>query len=151
MGKRKEAELLDADKQRDAMLSGIKDKAAIQLYDEAMAQLEQRDQATFAAALQLRDAVQWTVTINEIQSALSSALRSYDPEEKRIAQLIKHKQAAEDARRRILDGLLLTPQKPRGRPPKGEKTAEDDTPEDDGWDDFGKTASDGGFEDDDGS
>lgn len=133
------------------MLSGVKDKSAIQLYDEAMAELETRGQATFAAALQLRDAVQWTVTINEIQLAISASLRAFDPDDKKTAALIKTKQAAEDARRRILDGLLLTPQRPRGRPPKVQSAPEDEPPEDDGWDDFGKTASAGGFEGDDDS
>lgn len=139
MGARKDAVLMDGNEQRTAMLSGIKDKTAVQLYDEAMAQLETRGQATFTAALQLRDAAQWTVTINDMQQALSSALRSFDPDDKKISLLIKYKQAAEDARRRILDGLLLTPQKQRGRPPKAERPAQEELPEDDGWDDFGKS------------
>jgi hypothetical protein len=91
------------------------------------------------------------VTINDMQQALTSALRSFDPDDKKISLLIKYKQAAEDARRRILDGLLLTPQKQRGRPPKAERPAQEDLPEDDGWDDFGKSVSADGFESDDGS
>ena len=138
MGARKDAVLMDGNEQRTAMLSGIKDKTAVQLYDEAMAQLETRGQATFTAALQLRDAAQWTVTINDMQQALTSALRSFDPDDKKISLLIKYKQAAEDARRRI-------------RPPKAERPAQEDLPEDDGWDDFGKSVSADGFESDDGS
>lgn len=152
MPKRKDAELMDGAKRREVLLLGISDRTAVQLYDEAMAQLAERDQATYASAILLRDAAQWTVTINEIQDALHKAVRCSEPDEKRIAALIKNKERAEDARRRILDGLLLTPQRPRGRPP-GQRTAgaAEDEPEDDGWDDFGKTASAGGFEDDDGS
>ena len=140
MPKRKAAELLDGARRREVLLCGISDRAAVQLYDEGMAQLEEQGQATYAAAVQMSDAAQWTVTINAIQDALTRAVRMSDRGERRIAQLIRHKQAAEDARRRILDGLLLTPQRPLGRPPR--QAAESALPAaDDGWDSFGKSVS----------
>lgn len=135
MAKRREAEQLDPQDMRQVMLRGVKDEAAIFLYDQAMMTLENRGQADFVAALQLRDAVQWTVAINEMQSVLRTLVRPCESDDKRIAAIIKNKQAAEDARRRILDGLLLTPQKKRGRPEGSKPAREDDgsTQADDAW------------------
>lgn len=149
MPKRKDAEMMDERKQREVLLSGISDRTAVQLYDACMEQLQGIGRATFAAGLLLREAAQWTATINEIQTSLRRAVAADAQDEKRIAALIRNKERAENARMRILDGLLLTPQRPRGRPPRADGGAEDEMPEDDGWDDFGKTASDGGFEGDD--
>ena len=139
---------MDATEQRAAMLAGISDRAAIALYDEAMATLEGRGQADFTAALQLRDAAQWTVRIGEMQHALRLQIDAEDPDDRRVVAIIKSIQLAEDARRRILDGLLLTPQRPRGRLPKNPEAAPaQEPPEDDGWDSFGKTVIADGFED----
>ena len=126
MAKRKEAQALTPEATRQAMLRGIGDEAAIFLYDQAMMALESRGQADFIAALQLRDAAQWTVAINEMQDELRKLVRSGEADEKRIAAIIKNKQAAEDARRRILDGLLLTPQRKRGRPEEPRPQREED-------------------------
>lgn len=116
---------LDDRKMRDTMLRGIKDEAAVFLYDQAMMALASREQDDFMSALQLRDAAQWTVVINEMQDELNRLVRQNE-DEKRVAAIIKNKQAAEDARRRILDGLLLTPQKKRGRPEEPKPQREDD-------------------------
>jgi len=124
--RRKPPERLDEDQIRDKMLRGINDEAAIFLYDQAMMALASRDQADFMTALQLRDAAQWTVAIDDMQDELRRQVASSEPDDKRIAAIIKNKQAAEDARRRILDGLLLTPQKKRGRPEEAKPTREDD-------------------------
>ena len=136
MARRKEARDLTPEDTRQVMLRGIGDEAAVFLYDQAMMALESRGQADFIAALQLRDAAQWTTAINEMQDELHTLVRSGEADEKRIAAIIKNKQAAEDARRRILDGLLLTPQKKRGRPEENKPQREDDgaaAAADDAW------------------
>ena len=124
--RRKPPERLDEEQIREKMLRGINDEAAIFLYDQAMMALASRDQADFMTALQLRDAAQWTAAINEMQEDLHRQASACEPDDKRIAAIIKNKQAAEDARRRILDGLLLTPQKKRGRPEEPKPQREDD-------------------------
>ena len=126
MARRNEARELTPEGTRQVMLRGIKDESAVFLYDQAMMALESRGQADFIAALQLRDAAQWTTAINEMQDELHTLVRSGEADEKRIAAIIKNKQAAEDARRRILDGLLLTPQRKRGRPEEPKPQREDD-------------------------
>ena len=136
MGKRREPEKLEGNSLRQTMLRGISDPTAVLLFDQAMETLEEKGQADFIAALQLRDAAQWTVAINEMQDELHTLVRSGEADEKRIAAIIKNKQAAEDARRRILDGLLLTPQKKRGRPEENKPQREDDgaaAAADDAW------------------
>ena len=138
LARRKEARALTPEDTRQAMLRGVDDEAAVLLYDQAMMALASREQADFMTALQLRDAAQWTVVINEIQHKLHALIGDEEMGEKRIAALIKNKQAAEDARRRILDGLLLTPQKKRGRPeePKPQRGGDDPSAADDAWEAF---------------
>ena len=146
MGRRKQPELMDAGTRRASMLSKVSEKVAVQLYDEGMAALAARGDDSFASAALLRDAVQWTEVIERLQHALLFEVdRGDDADDKAIAQLMRRKQAAEDARRRALAGLLLVPQRPRGRPPKG-AAAREEEPEDDGWDSFGKTDSADGFD-----
>lgn len=140
MGRRKEAEHLTKEDIRARMLLRISSEAAVNLYDQGMEELEKRGQADYMSALQLRDAVQWTEAIDSMQRALlASAADAQAFDGKKIAVLIKNKQQAEDARRRVLDGLLLTPQKPRGRPPRQDAAGEEiPDSEDDGWDSFGE-------------
>lgn len=136
MARRKEAEQLGRGDIRQVMLRGITDPAAVHLYDHAMSVLAEKEQADYIAALQLRDACQWTVAIDEMQDDLHRQATASEPDDKRIAAIIKNKQAAEDARRRILDGLLLTPQKKRGRPEEPKPQREDDgaaAAADDAW------------------
>lgn len=136
MARRKEARELTMEDTRQIMLRGISDEAAVFLYDQGMMALACREQDDFMAALQMRDAAQWTAVIGEMQSELQALIRSGEADEKRIAAIIKNKQAAEDARRRILDGLLLTPQKKRGRPEEPKPQREGDGGEaaaDDAW------------------
>lgn len=142
MAKRKEAQDLKPEEVRQAMLRGVNSEAAIFLYDQAMMALEVREQADFMAALQMRDAVQWTVVIDDMQAELRRQVAYSEPDDKRIAAIIKNKQAAEDARRRILDALLLTPQKKRGRPeePKLQR-GEEPTGADDAWEAFDQAGS----------
>ena len=143
MGRRKEAEHLTKEDIRAKMLLRISSDAAIYLYDQAMEELEKRGQADYMSALQLRDAVQWTEAIDSMQrTLLASAADAQAFDGKKIAVLIKNKQQAEDARRRALDGLLLTPQKPRGRPPRQDAGEEMPDSEDDGWDSFGEVNAD---------
>lgn len=143
LAKRKEARDLTPEETRQAMLRGVSSEAAIFLYDQAMMALEVREQADFMAALQMRDAVQWTVVIDDMQEELRRQVASSEPDDKRIAAIIKNKQAAEDARRRILDGLLLTPQKKRGRPeePKPQRGGDDPSAADDAWEAFDQAGS----------
>lgn len=144
MGRRKQPELMDAGTRRASMLAGVSDKVAVQLYDEGMAALAARGDDSFASAALLRDAVQWTEVIDRLQHALLFEVsRGDDADDKAIAQLMRRKQAAEDARRRALASLMLVPQRPRGRPPKGTQDAPaPEGPEDDGWDSFGAPADD---------
>ena len=139
MGRRRQPELMDAGTRRTSMLCGVSDKVAVQLYDEGMAALAARGDDSFASAALLRDAVQWTEVIDRLQHALLFEVsRGDDADDKAIAQLMRRKQAAEDARRRALASLMLVPQRPRGRPPKGAPSeAAQEEPEDDGWDSFG--------------
>lgn len=134
MGSRKAAEELSPERQREIALRGIRDERAIALYDEAIKALREREQAGFAASVQLRDACLWTETISQLQGKLQAALKGGAEGLKHVEALMRAKKSAEDARARILDALLLTPQRPRGRPPKGQDDPED--PEDDGWDTF---------------
>ena len=144
MAKRRAAEELTPENVRQTMLRGIGDEAAVYLFDQGMMALAAREQANFMTALQLRDAAQWTVTINDLQLELRKLIAGGEAGEKRIAALIRNKQAAEDARRRILDGLLLTPQKKRGRPEgaKPERESEN-TDADDAWAAFDEPGGDG--------
>ena len=142
MAKRKEAEQLSRGETRQVMLRGISDPAAVHLYDHAMSVLAEKEQADYIAALQLRDACQWTVAIGEMQNDLHRQATASEPDDKRIAAIIKNKQAAEDARRRILDGLLLTPQKKRGRPEENKPQREEEpTGTDDAWEAFDQAGS----------
>ena len=126
MGRRREPETLTDERMRQEMLRNIRDPAAVYLYDQAMSALAGRGHADFMTALLIRDACQWTEAINEMQEELRTLVRSGEAEERRVAAIIKNKQAAEDARRRILDGLMLTPQKKRGRPPEDRPVREDE-------------------------
>lgn len=151
MGRRKQPELMDAGTRRASMLYKVSEKVAVQLYDEGMAALAARGDDSFASAALLRDAVQWTEVIERLQHALLFEVgRGDEADDKAIAQLMRRKQAAEDARRRALASLMLVPQRPRGRPPKGAtgEAAQEET-EDDGWDSFGVGG--GGADGDDGA
>ena len=149
MAKRRAAEELTPERVRQTMLSGISDEAAVYLFDQGMMALAAKDQANFMTALQLRDAAQWTVTINTMQAELRKMITGGEVGEKRIAAIIRNKQAAEDARRRILDGLLLTPQKKRGRPEgvKPEREGGEETEAEDAWAAFDEAPSDDGDDD----
>ena len=149
MGKRREPEALTIDRTRQEMLRNIRDPAAVYLYDQAMAVLAARGHADFMTALLIRDACQWTEAINEMQEELRTLVRSGEAEERRVAAIIKNKQAAEDARRRILDGLMLTPQKKRGRPQEDHPVREDEesAAADDAWAAFDGEASAGDGDD----
>lgn len=130
---------MDVTQQRAAMLRGIRDEAAVYLYDEAMRTLQSRGQADFFAALQLRDACLWTEAITDMQRELQDAIRNPQADARHIAAIIRNQRTAQDSRRRVLSALMLIPQKPRGRPRKdGDETEDDDTDDmDDGWADFG--------------
>lgn len=149
MGRRREPEALTIDRTRQEMLRNIRDPAAVYLYDQAMAALAARGHADFMTALLIRDACQWTEAINEMQEELRTLVRSGEAEERRVAAIIKNKQAAEDARRRILQGLMLTPQKKRGRPQEERPVREDEesAAADDAWAAFDGEASAGGGDD----
>lgn len=149
MGRRREPEALTIDRTRQEMLRNIRDPAAVYLYDQAMAALSARGHADFMTALLIRDACQWTEAINEMQEELRTLVRSGEAEERRVAAIIKNKQAAEDARRRILHGLMLTPQKKRGRPQEERPVREDEesAAADDAWAAFDGEASAGGGDD----
>ena len=151
MGRRRQPELMDAGTRRASMLCGVSDKVAVQLYDEGMAALAARGDDSFASAALLRDAVQWTEVIDRLQHALLFEVsRGEDADDKAISQMMRRKQDAEEARRRALASLMLVPQRPRGRPPKGAPSeAAQEEPEDDGWDSFGM--GDGGTDGDDGA
>ena len=144
MGRRRQPELMDAGTRRASMLAGVTDKVAVQLYDEGMDALTARGDDSFASAALLRDAVQWTEVIDRMQHALLfEVARGEDADDKAIARLMRRKQDAEEARRRALASLMLVPQRPRGRPPKGAQDASaPEGPEDDGWDSFGAPAGD---------
>lgn len=135
MGRRREPETLTDERMRQEMLRNIRDPAAIYLYDQAMSALAGRGHADFMSALLVRDACQWTEAINGMQEELRTLVSSGEAEERRVASIIKNKQAAEDARRSILDGLMLTPQKKRGRPKEERPAREDEesTAADDAW------------------
>lgn len=146
MGRRKEPERLDREGIRQAMLRGLIDPTGVYLFDQAMQALDEKGQANFMTALQLRDACQWTAAINAMQAEMHRLIACGEAEEKRVAALIRNKQAAEDARRRILDGLGLTPQKKRGRPENPETEREKREGEDAGAAADAWAAFDGGDE-----
>lgn len=138
MGKRRAAELMDGGTRRDALLLGIRSRAAIQLYDEGMAALTDRGEDGFASAMILRDAVQWTEAIDRMQEELMGEVKRGDEADgKRMTAIMRAKREAEDARRRALQSLMLVPRTPRGRPPKAAAQEPTEEPEDDGWDAFG--------------
>jgi len=112
-----------ASARRAAALKGITCPVAIALYDEGMEALKARDADTYMAALQLRDACVWTEVIEEIGKKLRRAMASGEESEAQVRTLMRGKAAAEAARTKILDSLLLTPQRPRGRP-RGEDAGE---------------------------
>lgn len=152
MGKRRDPVLMDAAARRGSMLSGVKDAAAIQLYDEGMAALAARGEDSFASATLLRDAVQWTEIIDRLQHRLLFEVsRGDEADDRVVAQLMRRKQEAEAARRRALAGLMLVPVPKRGRPPRGGQGDAEEIEEDDGWDDFGAPVPDAAEGGDDGS
>lgn len=136
MGRRKSAKEMSAVEIRDAMLRGISSEAAVMLYDSSMKLLADRGEDSYIAALQLRDACQWTEVIVGIQQDMIRAVRESVEIPTTMRAMIRNKQAAEEARRRILDGLMLIPQRQRGRPRADEDKRERETEEGDAWDDF---------------
>lgn len=141
MGKRKEAFApADPEQWRRGLLYGISDREAVMLYDSGMAALISRGQADYVNAMQLRDAAIWTQDIGALRRKISEAVRTaQDADGAAIRTLIRNKAMAEKARREILDGLLLTPQKPRGRPRREDASTEEDAGEaNDAWEDFDK-------------
>ena len=120
------------------------------VYDAEFARYGRVHSGMDSAAL-LRDAVQWTEVIDRLQHDLLLMIGDgEEADDRRVTALMKRKLDAEAARRRALAGLLLVPQRPRGRPPKGATgEAAQEEPEDDGWDSFGM--GDGGTDGDDGA
>ena len=147
MGRRKGAKALSVDDMRDTMLRGISSEQAVMLYDSCMKQLADRGDASYIAALQLRDAAQWTEAIADIQRELIRVSRDPNVSSATVRGMMRNKQAAEEARRRILDGLLLIPQRPRGRPRTDEEKRDQDESEGDAWDDFDLPETAGGGDD----
>lgn len=152
MGSRKEAQITtDPAQWRRALLVGISDREAVMLYDSGMAALEQRGQADYVNAMLLRDAALWTQDIAKLRRKISEAIRTdRETEDAALRAMMRNKAMAEKARREILDGLLLTPQRPRGRPRKDGGEMEGAEESADAWESFddpaeGKTASDDGF------
>lgn len=152
MGKRRDPVLMDAAARRASMLAGVKDAAAIQLYDEGMAALAARGEDSFASASLLRDAVQWTELIDRMQHRLLFEVsRGDEADDRAITQLMRRKQEAEAARRRALAALMLVPAPKRGRPPRDGQAGAEEPEEDDGWDAFGQGLAAGGDDGMDGS
>ncbi|MDO5299950.1 MAG: hypothetical protein Q4F18_11020 [Clostridia bacterium] len=122
---------------RPRALTGVTDAAARRMYDEAMAELEVRGQANPATSAQLACAAQWMQEARIAQRQIARLRRAEDEDGKaamRIRALMRNKAMAEGEQRKIFDDLLLTPQRPRGRPPREEAAPEDE--EDGGWDAF---------------
>lgn len=122
---------------RPRALTGVTDAAARRMYDEAMAELEARGQANPATSAQLACAAQWMQEARIAQRQIVRLRRAEDEDGKaamRIRALMRNKAMAEGEQRKIFDDLLLTPQRPRGRPPREETPPEDE--EDGGWDAF---------------
>lgn len=144
-GKKKERVSDDPHEWRSTLLVGVTQPIAIALYDNCMAELTARGQANYFAAMQLRDAALWTQEIEELRDAIrmikrgASGAGDGDP---RIQ--MRNKALAEKARRDILDALLLTPQRPRGRPPREGAPEEESVDEGDAWEDFDKPDGGGG-------
>lgn len=136
-------------RKKDNELFGFSDVAAIRLYEQGKALLEERGQWNMAAAAVLRGAAQWQQEASDIARAISRELRRRDGEggEKspaRIRAMIKNKALCEGEMRRSLDDLLLLPRLPRGRPPKGEAEDAPDDGTEDAWDAFDAGAEGGG-------
>lgn len=115
-------------------LRGVTDAAAKRLYGEAMQELEARGQVNPATSAQLACAAQWMQEANAAHRQIMR-LRQEEDEEGRIAAriraLMRNKAMAESEQRKIFDDLLLTPQRPRGRPAREEGPQEDE--DDGGW------------------
>ncbi len=139
-GKRKERVSDDPREWRAALLIGVSLSSAIMLYDNGMAALTERGQASYFAAMQLRDAALWTQDIEAMREEIRLAMRGGQVEADggRIRTLMRNKATAEKARRDILDALLLTPQRPRGRPRREGEPEEEAEDAYDAWEDFDK-------------
>lgn len=119
-------------------LRGVTDAEAIRLYNESAAELEARGQLNAATREMLRCAAQWTQEAGEAQRRILALRREPDSDGKlaaRIRTLMRCKALAEGERGKIFDDLLLTPQRPRGRPPK-EGAPEEEEEDDGGWSAF---------------
>ena len=143
--KKREIRYDSEDARRAAVLRGVSHPAAIALYDESMMALSERGEATYMAALQLRDACAWTEVIEEVGKQLRRAVAGGEMSEGQLRALMRNKAAAEDARTKILDSLLLIPQRPRGRP-RGEGAQETKSEREEdmsAWDAFDSGGGDG--------
>ncbi len=115
------------------------------MYDEVLAELEARGQANPATCEQLACAAQWMQEAYAAHRQIAHLRRKEDEEGKiaaRIRALMRNKAMAEGEARKIFDDLLLTPQRPRGRPPRAEAPQEEE--DDGGWDTFDEEAEAGG-------
>ena len=123
---------------KPAELRGVTDAAAISLYGGALEMLRARGQDNAATRAQLAYAAQWTQEANACAREMLRLRGREDEDGKTAARIrgqMRNKSLAEGEARKILGGLLLLPQRPRGRPPQ--ESAE--TPEEDGdggWDAF---------------
>lgn len=149
---------------RATALRGINNPVAVALYDESMRTLTERGADSYMAALQLRDACAWTEIIEDISRQLRRTTAGGEATQTQLRALMRNKAVAENARTRILDSLLLIPQRPRGRP-RGDASEDslqseetdaweafdDNAAHADAFEDAGKTARADAFEDGDGS
>ena len=98
------------------------------------------------ATLQLRDACAWTEVIEEVGKQLRRAVAGGEMSEGQLRALMRNKAAAEDARTKSLDSLLLIPQRLRGRPKsEGAQETKNEREEDmSAWDAFDSGTAEGG-------
>ena len=114
---------------KDSALRGITDRSAIALFQNSKIELETAGRWNAATEEMLRSAAQWTQDAADITARIRTLFDDAGSE-LALQRLIKNRRLCESERDRILDALLLTPQKPRGRPPK-EADPEDE--DDGGW------------------
>lgn len=120
---------------KPAQLAGITDKKAIALYNDSLAVLAERGQDNPATREMLAQAARWREELTLIGRKMNRIRRAPDEDGRhtqRLRQLMRSKALAEGEMRRIFDDLLLTPQRPRGRPHKEAEPEETD----ERWEDF---------------
>lgn len=116
---------------KDGALRGITDASAIALFEKSKKELTAAGRWNAATAEMLRSAAQWTQDAADITSRIRKMMNGEMGSELPLQRLLKNRVLCEGERDRILDALLLTPQKPRGRPPK--ETAPEEDEDDGGW------------------